>query len=66
MQLLVKNNQLLPKTEQYYTFSMNRDVIHVPYKSNLALISLNFCELFTEKIGFLVLGKLILLFEVWL
>ena len=48
MQLLVKTNQLLQKAEQYYTFSMIRDVIHVPYKSNLALISLNFCELFTE------------------
>ena len=63
MQLLIKTNQLLPKTEQYYTFSMIRDVIHVPYKSNLALISLNFRELFTEQIGFLVLGKLILLLK---
>ena len=48
MQLLVKNNHLLPKTEQYYTYSMIRDVTDVPYKSNLALISLNFRERFTE------------------
>ena len=66
MQLLVKTNQLLPKAEQYYTFYMIRDVIHVPYKSNLALISLDFREVFTEQVGFLVLGKVILLFEVWL
>ena len=45
---LVKTNQLLPKIEHYYTFSMIRDVIDVPYKSHLALISLNFRELFTE------------------
>ena len=45
---LVKTNQLLPKTEHYYTFSMIRDVIDFPYKSHLALISLNFRELFTE------------------
>ena len=31
-----------------HTFSMIRDVIDVPYQSNLALISLNFRELFTE------------------
>ena len=30
------------------TFSTIRDVTDVPYKSNLALISLNFRELFTE------------------
>ena len=30
------------------TFSTNRDVIDVPYKSNLALISLNFRYIFTE------------------
>ena len=30
------------------TFSTIRDAIHVPYKSNLALMSLNFRELFTE------------------
>ena len=58
MQLLVKSNQLLPKTKQYYTFYMIRDVIHVPYKSNLALISLDFREVFTEQIGFLVLANL--------
>ena len=61
MQLLVKNNRLLPKTEQYYTYSMIRDVTDVPYKSNLALISLNFHELFTGKIGFHALRKLALL-----
>ena len=48
MQLLMKTNQLLPKTEQYFTFSMIGDVIDVPYKSNFALIYLNFRELFTE------------------
>ena len=37
-----KNRTILHK------FSTIRDVIDVPYKSNLALISLNFCELFTE------------------
>ena len=37
-----KNRTLL------HTFSTIRDVIDVPYKSNLALISLNFRELFTE------------------
>ena len=31
-----------------HTFSTIRDVIDVPYKSNLALISLNFRERFTE------------------
>ena len=41
-------NQLLPKTEQYYTFSIIRKVIDIPHKSNIALISLNLCELFTE------------------
>ena len=56
MQLLVKPNQLLPKTEQYYTFSIIRDVIDVQCKLNLALISLNFRELFT----FHVLRKLTL------
>ena len=37
-----KNRTLL------HTFSTIRDVIDVPYKLNLALISLNFCELFTK------------------
>ena len=40
---------------------MIRDVTDVPYKSNLALISLNFHELFTGKIGFHALRKLALL-----
>ena len=31
-----------------HTFSTIRDVIDVPYKSNLALISLNFRDIFTE------------------
>ena len=31
-----------------HTFSAIRDVIDVPYKSNLALISLNFRDIFTE------------------
>ena len=31
-----------------HTFSSIRDVIDIPYKSNLALISLNFREFFTE------------------
>ena len=35
-------------TGQYYTFSTIEDVIDVPYKSNLALISLNFRDIFTE------------------
>ena len=48
MQLLMKTNHLLPKTEQYYTFSMVRDVTDVSYKSNIALISLNFRKHFTE------------------
>ena len=37
-----KNGTMLHK------FSTIQDVIDVPYKSNLALISLNFRELFTE------------------
>ena len=37
-----KNRTILHK------FSTIRDAIDVPYKSNFALISLNFCELFTE------------------
>ena len=37
-----KNRTLL------HTFSTIRDVIDVPYKSNLALISLNFRDIFTE------------------
>ena len=37
-----KNRAILHK------FSTIRDAIDVPYKSNFALISLNFCELFTE------------------
>ena len=49
-----KNRTLL------YTFSTIRDVIDLPYKTNLALISLNFRELFTELTGFHVLGKLAL------
>ena len=31
-----------------HTFSTIRDVIDVPYKPNLALISLNFRDIFTE------------------
>ena len=31
-----------------HTFSTIQDVIDVPYKSNLALISLNFRDIFTE------------------
>ena len=31
-----------------HTFSTIREVIDVPYKSNLALISLNFCDIFKE------------------
>ena len=42
------------------TFCTIRDVIDVTYKSNLALISLNFRDIFTEQIGFHVLGKLAL------
>ena len=37
-----KNRTMLP------TFSTIRDLIEVPYKSNLALISLTFHECFTE------------------
>ena len=43
-----------------HTFCTIRDVIDVPYKSNLALTSFNFRELFTEKIWFHVLHKLAL------
>ena len=31
-----------------HTFSTIPEVIDVPYKSNLALISLNFCDIFKE------------------
>ena len=41
-----------------HTFSTIRDVIDVSYKPNLALISLNFRDIFTEQIGFHVLNKL--------
>ena len=37
-----KNRTLL------HTFSTIRDVIDVPYKSNVALISLNFRDIFTK------------------
>ena len=38
----IKNRTIL------HTFSTIRNVLDVPYKSNLALISLNLHELFTE------------------
>ena len=52
MQLLVKTNQLLSKTTILHRFSAIRDVIDVSHKlnSNLAWISLNFLESFTEYI----------------
>ena len=34
--------------KEIHTFSAIRDVIDVSYTLNLTLISLNFCELFTE------------------
>ena len=46
--IIGENQSVAAKTEQYYTFSIIRDVMDLPYKSNLAVISLNFCELFTE------------------
>ena len=49
--LATKNRTIL------HTFSTIRDVIHVSYKPNLALISLNFRDIFTEQIGFHVLSK---------
>ena len=40
------------------SFCMIRDVTDVPYESNLLLIFFfNFCELFTDRIRFLVLRK---------
>ena len=39
--VLTKNRTIL------HTFSTIPDVIDVPYKSNLALIFLNFCDIFT-------------------
>ena len=47
--IICENQSIATKTRTIlHTFSSIRDVIDVPYKSNLALISLNFCELFTE------------------
>ena len=50
----MKTNQLLSKTTILHTFSTIRHVIDVSYKltSNLAWISLNFCESFTEQIWY--------------
>ena len=59
---IIGENQLVATKNRttLNTFSMVRGVIDVPYKSNLALKSLNFREPFTEQIGFPVLGKLAL------
>ena len=47
--IICENQSIATKTRtMLHTFSSIRRVIDVPYKSNLALISLNFCELFTE------------------
>ena len=44
-----ENQSVATKTRTIlHKFSTIRDVIDVPYKSNFALISLNFRELFTE------------------
>ena len=47
---IIDQNQLVATRNRtvLHTFSTIRDVTDVPYKSNLALISLNFRELFTE------------------
>ena len=60
---IIDQNQLVATRNRtiLHTFSTIRDVTDVPYKSNLALISLNFHELFTGKIGFHALRKLALL-----
>ena len=47
--IIGKNQSVATKNRTIiHTFSTIRDVIDVIYKSNLALTSLNFCELFTE------------------
>ena len=48
-EIIGENQSVATKTRTtLHTFSTIRDVIDVPYKSNLALISLNFPEIFTE------------------
>ena len=47
--IIVENQSVATKNRTtLHTFSMVRGVIDVPYKSNLALKSLNFREHFTE------------------
>ena len=47
--IIGENQSVATKTRTIlHTFFSIRDVIDAPYKSNLALISLNFCEHFTE------------------
>ena len=46
---IIGENQLVATKNRtiLHTFSTIRDVIHVPYKTNVALISLNFRDIFT-------------------
>ena len=47
--IIGKNQSVATKNRTIlHTFSTIRDVIDVPYKPNLALISLNFRDIFTE------------------
>ena len=47
--IIGKNQSVATKCRTIlHTFSTIRDIIDVPYKSNFALISLNFREPFTE------------------
>ena len=47
---IISNNQSVATKNRtiLHIFSTIRDVNDVPYKSNLALMSLNFCDVFTE------------------
>ena len=47
--IIVENESVATKSRTIlHTFSTIQDVVDVPYKANLALISLNFCESFIE------------------
>ena len=47
--IIDENQSVASKTRTIlHTFSTIRDVLDVPYKSSLAIIYLNFRELFTE------------------
>ena len=47
--IIVENESIATKNRTIlHTFSTIQDVVDDPYKANLTLISLNFCETFIE------------------